>query len=80
MNSVVKYDIIRIGFLSNISSELVIEFSISLTSPLILAMMSPFLSDEKKFSGRYIIFEYTNVLMSRTTPVLNGIITADDPK
>ncbi len=43
---------ISIGFLINISIEPVIEFSTSCTSPLILAMMSPFFSSEKKPRGR----------------------------
>ena len=54
---VAKYEMIRIGFFSNISSELVMEFSISPTSPLIRAMMSPFRSSDRKLSGRYITFE-----------------------
>ena len=45
---------IRMGFFISMSSELVIEFSISPTSPLILAIMSPFLFWEKKPSGRCI--------------------------
>ncbi len=64
----------------SMSSELVIEFSISFTSPLILAMMSPFLSCEKKPSGRLRILLYTCTRMSLTMPVLIGIITAEDPK
>ena len=44
--------IISIGFFSSISSELIIEFSTSLTSPLILATMSPLRSLEKKPRGR----------------------------
>ena len=36
----------------SISIDPVMEFSTSCTSPLILAMMSPFFSSEKKPSGR----------------------------
>ena len=70
----------RIGFLISMSSELMIETSISVTSPLILAMMSPFLCFEKKLIGRLRSFLYTITLMSRTMPVLKGIITADEAK
>ena len=42
------------GFFSSMSSELVTEFSISLTSPLMRAMMSPFRSSERKLSGKAI--------------------------
>ncbi|MPN52525.1 hypothetical protein SDC9_200187 [bioreactor metagenome] len=78
--SVPKYIKINIGFLISISRELVIEFSTSPTSPLIRAMISPLRSSEKKPNGKLITFEYTKIRISRTTPVRNGIITADDAK
>ena len=55
--NVPKYMTIRIGFLINISNELVIEFSTSPTSPLIRAMMSPLRSSEKKPNGKLITLE-----------------------
>ena len=64
----------------SMSSELVIVYSICDTSPLILAMMSPFLCCEKKDIGSEITLLYTCMRISRTIPVLNGIITADDAK
>ena len=78
--SVVKYMMMRIGFLISISIELVIEVSISVTSPLIRAMMSPFFSSEKKASGRLTTFLYTFTRISLTTPVRSGIIMAAEPK
>ena len=54
-SSVAKYAIMRMGFLKSMSSELIMEFSISCTSPLILAMMSPLRSSEKKPIGRDVI-------------------------
>ena len=63
-----------------ISKELVMEFSTSPTSPLIRAMISPFLSSEKKDIGRRITLAYTIIRISRTTPVRNGIITAEEAK
>ena len=45
----------RTGFLNSMSRDDIMEFSTSATSPLILAMMSPFLSSEKKPSGRDVI-------------------------
>ena len=62
------------------SSTLIIEVSTSFTSPLILAMISPFLSWEKNPRGRDMILLYSWRRMSLTTPVLMGIMTADDPK
>ena len=70
----------RMGFLMNISRTPVTEFSISWTSPLILAMMSPFLSWEKYPMGRERILLYIFILISLTTPVRMGIITAAAPK
>ena len=80
VTNVTKYIIIRIGLFINISKELVMEFSTSPTSPLIRAMISPFLSSEKKDIGRRITLAYTIIRISRTTPVRNGIITAEEAK
>ena len=52
---VAKYAIMSIGFLKSMSSELIIELSISCTSPLMRAMMSPLRSSEKKPSGNDVI-------------------------
>ena len=70
----------KIGFFMSISREVTIEFSTSLTSPVIRAMMSPLRSFEKKPMGRPTTLSYTFVRMSRTTPVRNGMIAADEPK
>ena len=56
------------------------EFSTSLMSPLILAMMSPLRSWEKNPRGRLRILRYISLLISLTTPVRIGTITAEDPK
>ena len=69
-----------IGLFINMSNELLIEFSTSPTSPLIRAIISPFLSSEKKPIGKRITFAYTMIRISLTTPVRNGIITAEDAK
>jgi len=68
------------GFLKSISSELMMDVSISCTSPLIRAMISPFLSSEKKPSGKDRILRYNLLRMSRTIPVRMGIIVADERK
>ena len=68
------------GFLISISREPATEFSTSWTSPLILAMMSPFFSSEKNPRGRERILSYIFILRLLTTPVRIGIITADEPK
>ena len=47
---------IRMGFLKIISRLAMIEFSISCTSPLIRAMMSPLRSSEKNPSDCEVIF------------------------
>ena len=47
-----KYRRMRIGSFMSIAMEAVIEFSTSETSPVIRAIMSPFLSSEKKPMGR----------------------------
>ena len=71
---------IRMGFLISISSDPATEVSTSCTSPLILAIMSPFLSSEKNPRGRARILSYIFILRFLTIPVLIGIITADEPK
>ena len=52
----------------------VTEFSTTCTSVLILTMMSPLRSAEKKLSGRRMILLYIAMRMSLTTPVLRGIM------
>ena len=44
-----------IGFLNSMSSDDMMEFSTSATSPLILAIMSPFRSSEKNPNGSDVI-------------------------
>ena len=68
------------GFLNNISSDDMILVSISFTSPLIRAMMSPFRSSEKNPNGSANIFLYSWIRISRTTPVRIGIIMAEEKK
>ena len=68
------------GFLIIISKEPVMEFSISFTSPLMRAMMSPFLSSEKNESGREVILWYTRERMSRTMPVRSGTMMPTEAK
>ena len=77
---VMKYISTRIGFLNSKSSEDITEESTSCTSPLILAIISPFRSSLKKLSESDVIFLYSWLRMSQTTPVLTGMIEADDRK
>jgi hypothetical protein len=49
--------IIMIGFFRNISKDDMIEFSTSVTSPVIREIISPFRSSEKKGSASLNIFE-----------------------
>ena len=74
------YITMRIGFLISISSEPVTLFSISVTSPLMRAMISPLRSSEKKERGNEMILWYTEIRMSRTIPVRIGTITAAEAK
>ena len=62
------------------SRVLIIEVSTSLMSPLMRAMMSPLRSWEKNPRGSARILSYSSLLMSLTTPVRIGIITAEEPK
>ena len=71
---VIRYINIRIGFLNNISSELITEFSTSLTSPETRARISPLRSSEKKPMGSSSILSFILSLMSFTTPVRMGIV------
>ena len=64
----------RIGFLKSISSELMIEVSISFTSPETRARISPFRSSEKKLRGSSVILRLIWLRTSRTTPVRMGIM------
>ena len=79
-SSVMKYAMMSIGFLKSMSSDDIIEFSTSCTSPLMRAMMSPLRSSEKNDSESDVILRYSWLRMSRTTPVRIGIIVADDRK
>ena len=54
-SSVEKYAMMRMGFLNNMSSDDIIEFSTSATSPLIRAMISPLRSSEKNPNGNDVI-------------------------
>ena len=65
---------IRIGFLNNISRELMMEVSTSFTSPETRAMISPLRSSEKNPRGSSVIFLLIWLRISRTTPVRIGII------
>ena len=56
------------------SNELMMEVSISFTSPETRAIISPFRSSEKKPKGSSVIFRLIWLRMSRTTPVRIGII------
>ena len=78
--SVEKYAMMRIGFLNSMSRDDMIEFSTSATSPLIRAMMSPLRSSEKNPKGNDVILRYNWLRMSLTTPVLIGMIVADERK
>ena len=62
------------GFLKSISSELITEFSTSLTSPEMRANISPLRSSEKKPMGRTRILSLILFRMSLTTPVRMGMV------
>ena len=68
---------IMIGFLNIMSSEVMIEFSTSATSPVIRDMMSPLRSLVKKPIGRLTTLRYTKLRMSRTTPPRKGMMQAE---
>ena len=68
------------GFLMSMSIQAMMLFSISCTSPLMRAMMSPLRSSLKKPSDREVIFLYSELRMSRTTPVRIGMMAAEDRK
>ena len=78
--SVTKYASISMGFLNSMSRLDIMEFSISCTSPVMRAMMSPLRSSLKNPSGSEFIFSYSRLRMSRTTPVLIGTMVADERK
>ena len=80
VNSVIKQTTKAIGLRINISSELVSEFSTTDTSALILAMISPLRSSEKKLNGNLNTLLYTSIRISRTIPVRRGTITAAEAK
>ncbi len=54
----VMHTIIITGFLNIMSSDAMMEFSISATSPLMRAIMSPLRSVVKKDIGRRVILSY----------------------
>ena len=58
-NMVARQTIIIMGFLNIMSSEAIMEFSISPTSPDMRAITSPFFSLVKKPMGRLTTFSYT---------------------
>ena len=68
------------GFLMSMSIQAMMLFSISCTSPLMRAMMSPLRSSLKKPSDSEVIFLYSELRMSRTTPVRIGMMAAEDRK
>ena len=68
------------GFLIIISNEPVMDVSISFTSPLMRAMMSPLRSSLKKERGRETILWYTRERMSRTMPVRRGTMMPTEAK
>ena len=67
------------GFLNIESSDDMMLFSTSWTSPVMRAMMSPLRSSVKKPRGSCVIFSYTWLRMSRVIPVRMGI-TLDEAK
>ncbi len=62
------------------SSDDMMLFSTSCTSPLMRAMMSPLRSSLKKDSDSNVILLYSMLRMSLTTPVRIGMTVADDRK
>ena len=80
VSMVAKHTIMAIGWRISMSILLVMEFSTAPTSADIRAIISPFRSSEKKLSGSFSTFSYTSIRMSRTTPVRNGIMMADEAK
>ena len=80
VNRVMKHTSKAIGLRISMSMELVSEFSTTVTSALIRAMMSPFRSSEKKLSGRRSTLLYTWMRISRTIPVRSGTMTAEEAK
>ena len=56
------------------------DVSISFTSPLMRAMMSPLRSSLKKERGRETILWYTRERMSRTMPVRRGTMMPTEAK
>ena len=70
----------RMGFLNSMSRLDMMLDSTSCTSPLMRAMMSPLRSSLKNPNGSDVIFWYSWLRMSRTTPVRMGMMVADDRK
>ena len=69
-----RHTIIITGFLNIMSSDAMMEFSISATSPLMRAITSPLRSEVKNEMGRAVILSYTKLRMSRTIPERSGIM------
>ncbi len=63
------------GFLKIMSSDDIMEFSISATSPLMRAIMSPLRSEVKKPMGSDTILLNMVLRMSRTMPLRIGTTT-----
>ena len=55
---ITRHTMIMMGFLKNISSDDIIEFSISATSPVIRAITSPLRASVKNEMGRFRILSY----------------------
>ncbi len=72
--SVMKQMMMAIGCCIKVLMADVTEFSTICMSVLILTMMSPLRSAEKKLSGKCIILLYMAMRMSLTTPVLSGVM------
>ena len=64
----------------SMSSEVTMEFSTSVTSLVMRAMISPFFSFEKKPKGKETTLSYIIVRKSRTIPVRKGMMAAEEAK
>ena len=80
VKSVTKQIMMAMGCWMRVEMADVTEFSTICMSVLMRTMMSPLRSAEKKLSGRRITLLYMSMRMSRTTPVLSGIIMFAAPQ
>ena len=80
VNNVIKQTNNAMGLRISMSIELVMEFSTTVTSALIRAIISPFRSSEKKLRGSFKTLLYTSIRISLTIPVRKGTMTADEAK